>query len=851
MRRLLLFGILLGILGAAVFTVLKAGRGSTTVDPWKAIPATAPLVFEVRDPLLAWDRWKHTSVFWPRLSTGAGARSLDSALTSLGDLVEKSPGFAGAFSRCGVLAALLPGTDATPRVLFVVSGLDAATGDVVQSTLTDPDGVRLAMRYVDGLLLIATHTAVIDEAGLALAAPAATGTGLVDRQDKPFSTDADARVYVNTTALPRLLETWLDPATIDGLGITAGTLRLDASSRPGTILLSGLFRSENGPAPAMPLARALPPRALPVNTTRFTRTAIGDPDAWLEAHPPNDAGIARTLLQTCDGQVTIAHIATDSLRETPMAVLGNIDPERCARALASLCDSAGCDTARYREQLLVRMTTSNALENALGSDLAAIERPWYAVLGDETVFCDDPSALRSAIDAWVDGNGLAGDLATGAFLQEHGGEAHRGSWWSAPRGIVHLGRQATDAARRSWYQRTAALKAVGQVLLTRSPARNGSSFVTLVIEAAPGSTSSATTMPTEAVIGSAGALWTTDLPAPLARKPWIVRNHVNGTREALVQDEHHALHLLSAAGQLLWSRSLDGPVLGEVRQIDRFRNGKLQLIFNTATAVHLIDRNGRDVPGFPVKLKEGASAPLAVFDYENNRDYRILVPTEEGRVLNIDGEGRAVQGWAPPTLPKVCDEAVRFLRIHGRDHLLVIDGAGGLHIWDRKGAVRYKPKAVLEAAAEVLDVRPGLSIGDTRITWLTTTGSVRATTLDGTAVPVSERPVDRAALATIGNERAMATISAGTLNVTMNGTAMERALAAPATATPVLYDLGARWLVGVLADDGFHLIGADGDETSATPCPATVPGSIADLNLDGRYELLIGEGRKLRAIPLP
>ena len=106
-----------------------------------------------------------------------------------------------------------------------------------------------------------------------------------------------------------------------------------------------------------------------------------------------------------------------------------------------------------------------------------------------------------------------------------------------------------------------------------------------------------------------GVLWETNIGAAIASGPFIVRNHNNNTHEVLVQDANHKIHLLGSTGQILWSKQLEGAMIGGVHQVDRFKNGKLQLLFNTASSIHMIDRNGKDVGGFPVKLKAPATAP--------------------------------------------------------------------------------------------------------------------------------------------------------------------------------------------------------------------------------------------------
>ena len=108
-----------------------------------------------------------------------------------------------------------------------------------------------------------------------------------------------------------------------------------------------------------------------------------------------------------------------------------------------------------------------------------------------------------------------------------------------------------------------------------------------------------------------------------------MKDHTTGALQVLVQDAQHRLHLFGSTGKALWTHRWTVPVMGGVHQVDRYRNGKLQLLFNTAGQVHRSSaRKGRG--GLPVKLEGTASAPIALFDYDGRRDYRILVPTTNG-----------------------------------------------------------------------------------------------------------------------------------------------------------------------------------------------------------------------------
>ncbi|NJO01915.1 MAG: hypothetical protein HC880_09680 [Bacteroidia bacterium] len=105
-----------------------------------------------------------------------------------------------------------------------------------------------------------------------------------------------------------------------------------------------------------------------------------------------------------------------------------------------------------------------------------------------------------------------------------------------------------------------------------------------------------------------------DFPQPLYTAPYLVKNHNDNSQEVLVQDFSNDLYLISPDGKALWHRSAGAPILSDPVQIDIYHNDKLQYLFITTDRISLIDRLGRDVPGFPIFIPEAEHLQsLAVF----------------------------------------------------------------------------------------------------------------------------------------------------------------------------------------------------------------------------------------------
>ncbi|MHC1703409.1 MAG: hypothetical protein AB9846_05825 [Tenuifilaceae bacterium] len=183
--------------------------------------------------------------------------------------------------------------------------------------------------------------------------------------------------------------------------------------------------------------------------------------------------------------------------------------------------------------------------------------------------------------------------------------------------------------------------------------------------------------------------WETRLDSSFVMKPQLLINHYTKNREIVVQDLKNKFYLLNDVGRVLWSKQLPETIMGEIFQVDLFKNGKLQFLFNTENQIYAIDRNGYFVKGFPIKLKFKATSPVAVFDYEKNRDYRLIIPCSDKKIYIFNEQGKPVSGWSFGKTERFVYNQPQHFRIKGKDYIVFAD-QNRPYILDRKGDERVK-----------------------------------------------------------------------------------------------------------------------------------------------------------------
>lgn len=190
---------------------------------------------------------------------------------------------------------------------------------------------------------------------------------------------------------------------------------------------------------------------------------------------------------------------------------------------------------------------------------------------------------------------------------------------------------------------------------------------------------------------SVAQIVSTTLENKVLNKPILVKNHRTKGMDVAVQDIENELYLISDKGSIFWKKQIDGEILGDIQQIDIFKNGRYQLLFNTANTVYLIDRDGKDVKPYPKKFEKSITQPLALFDYDKSKRYRIVI-TQGNEIKMFDAETKVVTGFRFKGTETDLISSPKHIRIGTKDYILLSEKNGTLSVLDRLGRVRIDVK---------------------------------------------------------------------------------------------------------------------------------------------------------------
>ena len=189
--------------------------------------------------------------------------------------------------------------------------------------------------------------------------------------------------------------------------------------------------------------------------------------------------------------------------------------------------------------------------------------------------------------------------------------------------------------------------------------------------------------------------------------PFTVKNCGTGRQNRLSQNKNNYLVLSEMDGKSLWGVPIGEPICGAVAEVDYFNNGKIQFLLAAGDRLILIDRLGRYVRPFPVKLPEKALLGPAVYDTGEGKTVAIIHPGN--RVGMYSPEGKPAQWWKGVILDETVKQLPELLSVGDVTYWImrtsvaayIVPFEGGKPLSPADGDKRIRPDA------EITSVKAG------------------------------------------------------------------------------------------------------------------------------------------------
>lgn len=744
-----------------------------------AIPSNAAIIFESKQAKKTWDKLSHTNIIWEELlntqtfaKLNSQARYIDSLIGTNKSVVQflnndsifVSAHVSGANTFDFLYVYSLPNLSNRSTIEEFIKGINP----IIPPTYRDYDGVNIGTIYpkdkdslsyviLKGILMVSSKQNLVEASIRQLK------SGLSIINDKNFSKiittagkNVDANIYINYKNFPSILANFISPNAkkdANALADLADCSGWDITIKPNAFMLNGFTQANDSATNFLNLFLKQKPqeieltKVIPAKTATLLFYGISNIKTFQHDYQRYlctkkysstykeriDAinkkyriDIEGSMLEWIDNEIAlvITEPSTMNYKNNSYAVIHSNNIDEAANTLMDLADSISkkdhvkLDTVSYLNHLITHLDLPNILPQLFGWTFDKISNHYFTTVGDYVVFSNTDESLRYFINNFEKNKTLANDKNYQAFSENISNEANIYLYSSIARSTNIYSSFITEELVKDMENQLELFNKF-EAAGIQFTASNKLFYSNVYLKYNP------------LYKQESGTIWETKLDTTVSTQPYLVINHNTKAKEILVQDDANKIYLISNTGKIIWTKQLNEKIMSEIVQVDVLKNNKLQIVFNTRSAIYLMDRNGKDMRGFPVRLKSPATNAISVFDYEKNREYRIFVACSSNKIICYKTNGEEVKNFKfdktthPVLLP------LQYFIINGQDHLCAIDEKGKIYIFNRQGEIKMKRKESMATGIRNFYIEPGKDHNNTYIVAADTIGNVIKVSLSG------------------------------------------------------------------------------------------------------------------------
>lgn len=763
----------------------------------------------------------------------------------------------------------------------------------------------MSYAFLNGILMMSSKPTLVEDAIRQLK----SGVSLM--LDKNFSKivttagkNVDGNLYINYKNFPDIISHFVAPSVsreINSLSDFADYSGWDISIKPNALSLSGFTRANDSTARFLNLFRKQEPGEMELIKIIPSKTALllffgisniktfhHDYKNYLSAtqqlklqsyeqyvasiNKKYGVSVERSMLDWIDNEMALVITEPGALDYSSncYAVLRATNVEdalKSLNALAAVSNGRGVGTGSetevdsdthkpagkggdkrvkstvveemYRNHKINYINIPQLLPQLLGWQFKKISNSYFTSIEDYIVFGNSTEALQSFIDAFENNKVLANDKNYKLFSENISAESNVYLYSSLARSAnIYTTVINEDLGRELENQLETLYKFEAVGLQFTMNTTNKLFYSNAYLKYNP------------EYKQQSGTLWETKLDTSLTNTPYLVLNHNTQTKEIVIQDDADKLYLVGNTGKVLWAKQLEAPLLSDIKQVDVLKNNKLQLLFNTPAAIHLCDRNGKEMRGFPLQLPSPATSGIAVFDYENNRDYRIFVACEDKKIHCYKVNGDEVTGFKFSKADAEIHLPVQHHKLDGKDHLIAVDEGGKVYLFNRQGKPFVKLKERLPVSTAHFYVEPGKDYSKSSVIAADTLGNVVRISLSDEKVKIRLKKFSETTFfefRDINNDKAgeYIFISGNELSVFSQNESLlfNYEFKEPITKAPFVAVLpDGKVKIGVVSSqtNELYLFNENGSLYQGFPVAGKTPFCVDDVNNDGTLMLITG-----------
>jgi hypothetical protein len=762
-KRISIIVIVLGVLAGVIYEYLHLRKKELPVSTAiTAIPIDASFIFESRDTYPLWKGVSGNSLIWKDLLSTEAVTQLNHSLQYLDSIIGEDSKMHGIVETEPIfVSAQLNGMDHYD-FLFVCSipvqggeeglnGFMQGLGKKGSLTQIQYDGInvynlkqpgRSDFSYAihSGIFIGSLNEALVQESLRQME----SGISLLNSVHFKKVLDAsggqsEAELFVSCQTLSNVISSFMSKnfhSTLLSLPDFAQWFALDVTYTPNEIIMNGFTDADSTGGEYISLFEhqsaqsTRVPSIIPANTAFMDCFEISDRAAFVKDYKKylglhrriykhNDwveniqkvynINIEKNFYSWLDNEfaLVITEPSDSTLQNDTYAIIGAHNIKDAENALGRLSDSVkGPEekhfaTVQYMKHDIKYIGVEYMLYNLLGGTYEPLKHTYYTTISNYVVFANSPEALQMFINRYESGYTLEKDSYYRSFISDHVESESQIYIYNNVALSPMLYEQYVDKTYADAIKKHTDIIRKTQAIGIQFNFMQGMFYTDVYVKRNP------------EYKKQAGALWQVALDTTIAGHPYWVTDHKTKYQYVFVQDKADNIYLISNTGHIQWKKEAEARIISPVYSIDVMRNGKCQYLFNTAKSIDIVDRNGKDMYGFPVNIPNKASGPVTCFDYEKNRKYRLLAPCTDGKLRMYDIGGKSVKEWVSPETDAPVTTTARHIKVDDKDYIIVVDEHGKVYGFDRKGKSRLTLQQRLPEHMSKFYLQEGKRLDDT------------------------------------------------------------------------------------------------------------------------------------------
>jgi hypothetical protein len=744
-----------------------------------AIPSNAAFIFESKQSTKTWAKLSQTNDIWKELLNTETFSKLNKQTHYIDSLTKTNKSIVQLLNNGSIFVSAHVSGANTFDFLYVYSlpnlGNQSTLEQFIKSvsnniepTYRDYDDVDIATIYptkkdslsyviLKGILMISAKKSLVEASIRQLK------SGISIANDKNFSKiistagkNADANIYLNYKNLPNILNHFINPTLkreYNAIPDFADFSGWDITIKPNAFMLNGFTQANDSTANFLNLFLNQKPqkieltKVLPSKTAFFlfwgisnVKTFQHDYQKYLitkkyatgykkyieDINKKYHINIQQSMLDWIDNEIAlvITEPSSSNYINNSYAVIRSNNIEDAINSLNTLTDSVNnidhseIDTSSYRNHIINHLKLANVLSHLFGNQFDKINNNYFTSIDDYIVFANTSEALNSFINDFENNKTLSNDKNYQSFSENISNDANIYMYSSIARS-TNIYRTFVSEELAKNIEDKVDLFNKFEGIGVQFTSSNKLFYSNIYLKYNPHFKK------------EMGTIWESKLDTSISSKPQVLINHNTKAKEIFVQDDANKIYLINNTGKIIWRKQLNEKIMSNIIQIDALNNNKLQMLFNTKSAIYILDRNGNEMRSFPIRLKSSATNPISVFDYEQNKDYRIFVACENNTIECYKTNGKKLTDFKLGKTNYKVKLPIQYFNFNGKDHLCAVDEKGKIYIFNRKGEISIQMKENLAPAIHTFFTEQGKDKNSTFIIAADTLGDIIKINLSG------------------------------------------------------------------------------------------------------------------------